>query len=333
MTVLAEPFTTEDHWRFFGEFCKYDRLAGGPDPHMACVGEMSRSNTWSQKMWRAGCYVGVYNVPTAEIIWQEFDSYLPPGELEAWIDRHWDGIAFRRERRAVRSREKLARYLRSYASWVEGEHVWLDGPYSPEEAYEIAWRDVQRVYGMGRYVALKILEFMRRYCGAQIELPDMRPSGGWSPRAALALLYPHSATDLNSSRDDPLLNGYANHLFEDARRRLSQDHGVPLDRYNMQVLLCDYKQSVVGRRQYPGRSQDSELVYADKVHGHFGGEQTEMWLARANLFPHWALGELQGWDDVRGELGHVLAEHHYTWSDSKFDWHASAADLANPVPV
>jgi hypothetical protein len=293
---------------------------------MACVGEMSKNCTWGEKMWRAGCYVGVYNVPTAEVIWQEWSPNDLTG-LEAWIDANWTGLGFRRERRSVRSKEKLARYLRSYAEWVQEEPVWFHGLYEPKEAYEIAWRDIQRVYGMGRYVALKALEFMRRYCGAPIELPDMRPSGGWSPRAALSLLYPHSAGELTSPKD---FDGYSNHLFENARQRLAEG-GLQLDRYNMQVLLCDYKQSVVGRRQYPGRSQDSELVYADKVHGHFGGESSEMWETRLRIFPHWALGEIQGWDDVRNELGHVLAAHRYTWTDSQFDWFASRADLAHPV--
>lgn len=325
--------TTEEHWKFFAEFCHYDRLAGGPDPHMACVGEMSKDCSLEEKIWRAGCYIGVYNVPTAEIIWQELSSTSSRLDMIRWVDHNWNGLSFRRERRAVRSKDKLAKYLISYAEWMEDRGTWWDGLMSPEEAYSAAWRDVHKVYGLGRYVALKLLEFYQRYCNAPIELPDMRPSGGWSPREALALLYPFSRVELTSTRDDALLDGYANHMFEQGRSYLASEFGVELDRYNMQVLLCDYKQSVIGRRQYPGRSQDSELDHARKVFSWFGDDGTTMWEARKNIFPHWALGELNDWHDVRKPLGHVLADYNYTWSDSLYDWESSMDQLDKPVTL
>jgi hypothetical protein len=321
--------TTEEHWKFFAEFCHYDRLAGGPDPHMACIGHMAKDCNEIDRIWYAGCYIGVYNVPTAEVIFNELSWSASPQLITTWVDRHWDGLSFRRERRAVRSRAKLAKYLISYSEWMRKDHAWWDGLMSPTEAYEAAWRDVHKVYGIGRYVALKLLEFFQRYCDAPIELPDMRPSGGWSPREALALLYPEHAMILKSS--DPRLDVIANHKFEEARVYLELGLGVSLDRYNMQVLLCDYKQSVIGKRQYPGRSQDSELDYAREVHSYFGEDDTTMWETRKAIFPHWALGELNGWEDVRSELGNVLADYKYTWSDAVYSWRESKDNLAKPV--
>lgn len=314
-----------DHWRFFTEFCRYERLAGGPDPHMACVGEMAaglgRQSAWD---W-CGVYIACYNVPTAEILYRE----LPARglEQEQWIRDNWAGLAFRRERRPVRTPAKLARYMESWEEWASHDRPWMSGLMGPHEAYEAAWRDVLTVWGLGRYVALKALEFLRRYAGAPIELPDIRPAGGWSPRQALALLYPEHEPYLNG--DDRAGNlAVANGLAFDAQQRL-WDAGVEVDLYNLQVLLCDYKQSAVGQRQYPGRSLDSEMVHARKVHAHFGNT-TQLWEVRSRLFPAWALGELNGWDDVR-PLGPVLAEHGYTWSDRLYDWNASKDRLDQPV--
>lgn len=331
--MSAVALSPEDHFRFFSDFCRYETVVGGPDPHMACVGHMSKDCGLRERVWRAGCYIGVYNVPTAEVIWQNWprDRVFEEGDnLGAWISENWKGLGFRRERRAVRSPEKLTRYLLSYSSWIEdwNRRDWVASAQQyPFGAYEDAWKDVQQVYGLGRYVALKILEFYQRYCDVGVQLPDLRPKGGWSPRAALALLYPRYAEQLNGD-DRKMHLELANTLAVQTSVRLKEDHGIRLSRYNLQVLLCDYKQSIIGQRQYPGRSLDSEIVYRRKVEEHFGNE-TGMWEAREALFPPIALGEKRGWSDVREELGDVLAVHGYTWTDLRWDY-LRTTDLSKP---
>jgi hypothetical protein len=324
-----------DHWKQFAEFCHYEQLAGGPDPHMALVGEMSRGEPLEEIWWRAGCYIACYNAPTAEAIWKHWTARevrANPEGFRRWIRENWAGLGFRRERRAVRTPEKLGRFFISYVGYMPllKTHFHPEantlGPY---DAYEMAWREVQKVYGLGRYVALKILEFLQRYAQAPIALPDIRARGGWSPRRALALLYPDDAEALEGD-DSPGNIALAEERALKVREWIRY-LGIPLSMYNLQVLLCDYKQSAVGRRQYPGRSQDSEIVYARKVESHFTDIKLDMWEARKRLFPHWALGELNGWEEVREPLGDVLADHGYTWSDSLYDWHASKDNLAEPV--
>jgi hypothetical protein len=333
-----QEYLDDEHFRYFSEFCRYDMAVGGPDPHMACVGHMSRNEGWRERMWRAGCYIGVYNVPTAEVIWQNWSwrdvsaRGWNTDDMGSWISENWQGLALRRERRAVRTPAKLARFFSSYAHWLSevDDAAWLrKDRNAPESAYEDAWQDVQRVYGLGRYVALKILEFFERYCEAPIHLPDLRPKGGWSPRTALALLYPDHAEALLG--DDSRYNCHiANECATHAQMRLLGEYDVVVSRYNLQVLLCDYKQSYVGRRQYPGRSQDSEMMYRQKVGGYFEND-TDMWAARREIFPPDALGEVQGWQDVREELGDVLRDFGYTWSDTKFKY-TETTDLRRPIP-
>ena len=243
--------------------------------------------------------------------------------MRPWIEEHWEGLTFRRERRAVRTREKLARYFLSFAEWAERVPTagWLTTT-DREQAYREAWYSADAVWGLGRYGKLKLLEALNRG-GYRLELPDIRARGGWSPRQALALLIPEHADVLG--RDTKSAAVEVEKIAEDYRLTSP----TLLNRYEFQVLLCDYKQSYVGRRQYPGRSQDSEIAYSQKIADYWPWD-TAMWGARAGLFPPEVLGEIAGWDHVRDELGHVLTDHGYTWSDFRYDYLATT-DLASPV--
>lgn len=331
---VAEGDPLRQTWQHFADFCRWEMAVGGPDPHMAVMGHLCQDELRLDKLWTGGLYIGFYNVPTALAVRAELslaDAADRPEELAAWVDEHWQGFAFRRERRPIRTPAKLTRYLHEYALWAreaQYEKWWsVSQGGTPFSRYETAWRSCQQVSGLGRYVALKLLEFLRRYVGAPIHLPDLRPKGGWSPREGLALLYPEDADRLTGG-DEPRNLWTANDRATMTWYGLVH-YGVELDRYTLQVLLCDFKQCAVGRRQFPGRSQDSELMYEAKVVDHWGPDD-RMRRARAELFPHEALGELQGWEKVREELGHVLADHGYIWSDLLFDYRATT-NLAEPV--
>ncbi len=326
-----------DHWKFFSEFCHYEMLAGGPDPHMKVTIRMSEDDgcDWSETAWRGLCYLGVYNVPCAAAIWGEYpwERARKAKGFTKWLEKNWKGIVLRRERKCVRSAARLGEYLSSAAAWLrrrEGERGWAEED-GPRAAYAAGWEDVQTIKYMGRYVAIKFLEYSRRCLGTRAVAHDIRPKGGWSPREALVLLYPEDADRLLG--DDSEGNCQkANALAQNARLELLE-YDIDLDWYNLQVLLCDYKQCYVGRRQFPGRSQDSEMEYDRKIRDYWAwkGGCTPMYSAREAIFPKWALGEKNGWDSVRKELGDCLAVYGYTWSDSLYDYHASSRNLACPV--
>jgi len=146
----------------------------------------------------------------------------------------------------------------------------------------------------------------------------------------LTILYPEYVDNLMG--DDSTENiVISNRLGVETQARL-KEMGVSLDLFELQVLLCDYKQSYVGKRQFPGRSQDSELSYYYKVKSHFGDAyKSRMFEARLDMYPEEVLGEVQGWSSVREELGKVLRGYGYTWSDLKYDYILSKDNLANPV--
>jgi hypothetical protein len=323
LSVAARP----DIAQRVAEFVKFERAVGGPDPHMATVGHMSAGLSLEERLWRAGCYVGVYNVPTAERLWEAWPwprIVFEGPYLEPWLAMMWGGIVTRRERRAVRTPWQLGHYLMDYAEMASK----IVSGQVDISTYERAWTAANGVYGLGRYAALKLLEFWRRYCDQpQLAIDDIRPAGGWSPRQGLALVFPQHAPALLGD-DRPAHLATANRLAGIFRENLA-DWGVELDWYNTQVLLCDVKQALVGQRQYPGRSLDSEIEYHDAI-ADFWQMPTAMWASRAALFPERALGEVQGWRHVRKELGRVVWQHGYTWTDTRYDFLATS-DLARPV--
>lgn len=324
------------HWQDFVRFCQYEREAGGPDPHMRTMEWIARQATSDPQelAWAAGLYAGVYNVPTAHMLMEDFGGYevalqLSTDQIAAYLQRRWKGIDFRRERRAVRSPEKLARYLRDYASFVEAER-WTEWA-----TYEDGWDAVTAVYSVGRYAALKLLEALHRFLWVPDHpepfpgQSDMRAPGGWSPRECLALLFPQFHDLLKSET----AQSYA--ITDSLGEQISERMGLSM--YDTQVLLCDFKQSAITRRQYPGKSLDSELGYARKVYPWWEIELGRPVLdtlleARLALFQPRYLGEVNGWmPEDRKPLGNVLAAYGYTWSDRLYDWHSSVGNLAQPV--
>ena len=327
-----------DHWKQLAEFSRYELLAGGPDPHMKLVGHMGKDCSWEERVWRAGCYIGVYNVPSAEAIWQNWSwsrMKEEPARLESWLREHWEGIALRRERKKplTNSPVKLAQFLRDYASWCTAGLEAVTFTRGPD-LYEVIWEDSrEQVKYLGRYSCFKLLECLTRYCEIPMNLPDIRPVGGDFPRRTLDVLYPEYNGGLGKGNSPETLRIVAQ-AVDRAIERLAREEDLELDYYTFEVMLCDYRQSWEGKRQYPGRSQDSELDYHTSIVSHWAREAhdpgTEMFAARREIFPPWALGEIQGWSGVRKELGHVLREQGYTWSDSLFAY-TQTADLSKPV--
>lgn len=322
-----------DHWKFLAEFAKYECQAGGPDPHMVLSGEMSREESLQERIWRGGCYIAVYNSPYAEMIWKDWPwervCKRPWDDLLKWLTKNFPRIETRRERRCVRRPEWMLEYLKGYHDFALGfAELSQKCNRSPEENFELVWDRALQVPRLGRYVAIKLLEYYRRYCGLDIRHPDIRPVGGRSPREMLGYLWPDHP-QVAEDDDSPEVIALVNKLVLQTKNRLKDEFGVDLDMFKLQVMLCDYKQSWKGKRQYPGRSVDSEMAYALKMEEAWGSSSS-IWSVRKEIFPHENLGELNGWSVVRKELGRVLVDYGYTWTDSLYDYQSSY-NLAVPA--
>lgn len=322
--------TPEDHFRGLAEFVRGVELAGGTTPHVSMTVEMmDRLDDPLEKLWFAGCYALVYNWPTAERIWLEwrpeevtYESFL------RWTEQKWDGLALRKERKAVYGKPKFAECAVTYlgmAKRLVNADTWPSG-------YEDAFQLLGPVKYMGRYIGIRWVEVMRRAFNTDWEMPSILSDGGEHPRKALALLYPEEASDLlsgNSKRNLRIADIAADRCLVD----MNLEYGVQTDYYELQSLLCEYKQSALGKKQYPGKSIDTEMDYFRRIYAYWGEAKAEasfFYSIREACFPEWSLGEKNGWSGVRKELGATLVDYGYTWSDAVYDWEASHGDLRNP---
>jgi len=305
----------------FREFCLYETAVGGPDPQLPLVAKMVEDCDLRTRIWAGACYAAVYNVASAEALWL---NLTPKGidemgatALVGWLSDHWDGLRTRLERRAVREPPKLARCLMGLASWVLGASWkgWGDA------GYPLAWDSVTGLYSFGRYVSMKFLEYLRLQGIPGTTQPDLRLHGADSPREGLMLITGDPAWLMDERKD----------LASDERAaaELITGLGLAITPYEAQVLLCEFKQSLIGKRQYPGRSLDSELKYHWAIKPRWE-HATSMFVARRAIFPMQSLGELHGWDGPREQLGGVAATYDYTWSDLLYDY-TDSPDLAQPT--
>jgi len=316
-----------DHILQLAEFCKGVELAGGTTPHVAMTVEsMSRLHDPVEKLWFAGCYAMAYNWPMAERLFQEWpDEDFNQERFLGWLEQHWAGVFLRKERKAIFRKPFFAECAASYRAFALKAVAAESWPSSYLDAF--AWMTGNCKY-MGRYIAIRWLEVMRRAfpveCGTWT-MSDVRSDGGEHPRKALALLYPEWAPELlggNTRHEVQVADLAADTCLTDLR----VSYGLDLGYYELQSLLCEYKQSWLGRKQYPGKSIDTEMDYFRKVSDYWDHDSS-FYSVREACFPDWARGELNGWDGVRPELGWALSDYGLTWSDAIFKYEPGLDDI------
>ena len=313
----------------FAEFCRLKMAVNGPDVHMKCAGAATAGLPDDERRWRLAIYNCFSSVATAAVIWSRWPRArifeTSDVDLAAWLRAHWKGIPIRNTRRPVRAPHKLARCLKSVAAY-DVDVAALD--------YEAAWKSLDTVYSWGRYVRIKYLETLRRFGGsayAHLAAPDIRARDAWSPRRALAWLYPTYAATLDVKTNDRAALNVVSALVGETRAAVMELVGCDVSHYELEALLCNYRQSLTGKL-YVGRTIDSELEYHRKVAAFWDEPytDTDIFAARRATFPVETLGEVQGWDGPRPPLFFLLTEHGYIWSDLVYDYRATT-DFAHPV--
>jgi hypothetical protein len=325
-------FTPQEARRLFTDFCVKVNALSGVTPHLIMVGESCARLSFPEIVWRGGLYAAGYNFSTAEVLWQHWPYpgkvLKSPPAFTAWVKQHWKGLPLRKERKAVNAPARLAECILSFAAWQNGPP--LRALYGPGQSYDDAWANFQQVRFMGRYICIRFLEYLHQYAGLLPQMYDSRANGGKYPRQGLALLYPEHA--------GPLLGGdsFAECAASNkvACRELDRlkGAGVYLTHYQLQSLICEFKQAALSGHQYPAKALDSELVYHGKVGAYWGKpylQATAFKAVRRGFAPE-ARGELNGWAGKRKPLDTVLRDYGYNWSDQDFDYLATQ-DFARPV--
>lgn len=320
------------HKTNFLEFCRLELLSGGPDPHLAVTGyAVKQLSNNADKAWRVGCYIGPYEATTGAVIyhyWPLKRVLADEAGFRSWVKENWSRILFRRERRAARSIPKFTDSLLSYAQWVDRDLPTVRG-----DGYAATWESaIKGIRYVGRYATIKLLEGLTRYAGVDSVATDIRPAGAWSPRKTLAMVFPEHAALLNSNDNKPATLTLANDLASSLRSAVSAHAKQLVTNFQVEVLLCNYRQALAGK--YPGRPQDTDLSYHYEARQRWGdtvvNTAIDFFTARQSLFNGRVLGEKIGWHGVREELGLTHPKYGYFWSDVIYDY-KKTHDLAAPV--
>lgn len=328
-TISKTAGDVQFHWAQFCEYIRCETGVGGPDPHLKFLGKLIDYDDvdYAERLWRIGCYAALYNTSGAQVLWTNWPwekVAAGHGPTLAQVRQYWKGLPMRKERRPVRSPEKLHAHLESMSAWLAKNE-----PIVRSASYEELWKLVDEdLYGVGRYIGMRFLEALRLHAGAEARMPDIRPRGGWGSRLTVSFFYPEHDAALNGNDSKANLE-LANALGFEIQDRL-EDEGIVLDQYTVETLLCNYRQAIT-KGKYPGAPHDTDLEYLAKAKAFWGDrfDVAPTYRARAEMFPHRALGELSGWSGSRKELGETFGRYGYWWSDLKYDY-LSTIDLERP---
>jgi hypothetical protein len=293
----------ESHWPLFRKFIRAEKAVGGPDCQFTLMLEHARHHSAERMddptdvMWLIGCYGGHHCAMPAYEVWDEF-SYAEvikrPELLHRWLKKHWRALPVRREMRSHRMLDKRHQCLVDFAQYAASGR-WRKGD------FERTWNDSQqRVKYYGRYMSIKVLELMHRTVRPDMPSIDIRAAHAWSPRAAMALLYPKQAWWIGDRKRNDAdtvadVEKYATRIYDDLH-----EHDIDVSYFELQGLLCNYKEMLYGRF-YPGAGHDEDIEYMREYARDF--DPTSWWKTRKRIFRHKDLGEINGWNGLRPEVG------------------------------
>jgi hypothetical protein len=334
---MAEQ-TPEWHFDRMVEFTRYKLQVNEPSPHLRIVGHMAKDHPMNDKLWLLSCYGATYCLPSGQVIWEHWshsDARKKPKAFAGWISDNWKGIITRTERRCVRTPSKMAECLLSCADWIDNEFEKLPKIQATDahDYYNKVYDSVMGIRYFGRYISIRFVEGLRRFCDIPAMLYDVRSVGGWSPKRCLMYLYPDYMDTLRV--DDAEGNATTDALVEDLLEAVKAE--VPaVDSYVLAAMLCEYKGAFENRHQYVGWTLDQEPLLYDKTIAYWKDDMdTEMlWKARKDIFPWQVLGEIdKRWWGTRWDLTNVLRDHHYVWTDLQYDYNKTkdSSDFAHPI--
>lgn len=342
---IDNDHSAEWHREKFAEFGVAKDAIGEPVPHMRVVDYLCRDVSDAEASWRAGCYLTPYSVLTGEGIWSSWswerirsepDGFLP------WLEANWAGVHTRKPRRCVRTPRQFSESILSYASWAASElprlteksalvydEAWAASEGDPErqhvirqKEYDEWWDSANDIRYYGRYIAIRVLELMRRRGKTKADLYDIRAVGAHSPIRCLMLLRPDRVDELMTGNPN-IVDSIAREVKEELRQA-----GVDMSFFIFATLLCEYRSGYEGGGDYAGNQHDEELEYSLSRYAEYWkstGLNSRLYEARAAIDPHSCLGEIGGWTRRRLDVASWMRERGIVWNDTIYDYHKSIA--------
>lgn len=281
-----------DLWR---TFCAQELDSGGPDSHMEMAVHLARGS--EDPAWRIACYLAPYSPVTGAVLFTTWPTAAKAlsnqEEFRAFITKYRQGLIIRKDRRSVLAPDKLTDCLLSLAVWQMQELPKFQTPPEFETHlfdFEDVWTSVNGIQHVGRYMAQKHIEALRRAGLIRLGQPDVRPKDAKYVRRGIDMLF---ATELEKRGNKPDALAAVNEAADCAATYLDRI----VSWFQLEVLLCNFRQGLSGR--YPGRTQDSDRVAYEKALAFWGEPYMthafDFYGLRRELFNSDYLGEIRGW--------------------------------------
>jgi hypothetical protein len=220
------------------------------DPAMWMMRYLNERYEYSteERLWFAWLF-HTYLLPTTFVMKNEFpDEELASVErFEQFVNENYHRI--RHERDTKWSRGHLAAMYASYHGWVgngtQAEKFAKLCVGSPEENFNVLWKEFNGLFKIGRYTAFFLLQTYKQTCDVPIECPSLfldNYEGSKSHRNGLCLAA--GKEDWVGQRLTPdeylWLEGFGQDLISEARSRWPA-FSEQFDGFTLETVACSYK--------------------------------------------------------------------------------------------
>ncbi len=278
-------------WEQFAAFHQEMVETNELDPVYPVLKEMGRLLNLSKEdlTWLVHVYVAYYDMGSALNCFEENPQPRVPSNPT--LSRFCAT-----ERRGHRDPYRFKPHFESLVSISEnngGLYAWITKYLTgdPERSWKAIQAPLEVIYGNGRWAAYKVAEMLQKVIDLPIQAPDMGHANSTGPRDGLAYLYSDLPTG-NKALDIATLDAYSQDLLQKVAAQ-----GASAKIEEVETSLCGLK-SLINGHYYIGADIDKMQESLDKQPCSL---TPIAYQARANVFPHRYLGELNGWSGIDKE--------------------------------
>lgn len=272
----------EDRNEMFADFVQLANLCckcGDYDPFHLLLREVEKDLSREDALWFSCLFIAHYNPGSAYaafystdyLKWKEWEFPIETARRALYGGRiytHLDDLC----RKAKAAGGLEAFYTRGFT----------DDPYTN---WNILRSNIGSVYGCGRWAEYTFGEVLQKVHGFNVMPTDMGNNGSSGPRNGLILL-------MGAGNDEA-----GTTLYNFVKPQMEAEF---FDYAVLESMACDFNSLNKGR-YYPGRDIDRQQYRIQRAEERIGKTLFDLWEARARVFPHQYLGELNLWSGIDKE--------------------------------
>jgi hypothetical protein len=241
---------TENRKDAFIYWCKWSSVNKDCDPALWLLNYLFDrfEHNIEQKYWISWIYGTTYHLPTAWIIWNEFPDFelVDQERLQQWNNENYSRLRYQNDTKW--NKGHLPQQFASYKRWImhENEEKTQRNRFKnllEKNSFEFVWNSVSNnMHKFGRYSTWYYLQTLKDCVGLDLlpnnlKLDDY--SGSRSHRNGLCYALGH-----DDWINKKLHISCIEYLESEARNiqiTLANVHGVDIDLYEIETLLCSFK--------------------------------------------------------------------------------------------